>query len=276
MSLFSYLWGYFETNHFTLALLVVILFLSLLKYVVSLHFLDSKFTIFFILFLGIALRIGWIFYSSHTPQTEWGRNVHLESDITNIHAIELAERGVWFHDSQGNPSGRRPIGYPIFLAILYRIFGVHPLVASMANLFLYVVSAVVLYFMTRALFFNRTALLAVFVFSLFSVSVFSVKLLTDEHLFLPFWYGGLLLLMKGVRSQFSRWTILWLGLIFGYATMIRTHSIFMPFIVALAYLLTKHSWKKTFLSFFAVLFVMQLLNLPWIIRNYKVWGVPVL
>jgi len=69
---------------------------------------------------------------------------------------------------------------------------------------------------------------------------------------------------------------LWLGLIFGYATMTRTHTIFMPFIVGAAFWLLKRSWKEILGKLILVALVMQLINLPWVIRNYRAWNVPVL
>ena len=275
-TLFSYFWGYFETNHFTLLLFLFLLFLSFLKYARVPAFFSAGSSLFFIVALGLALRVAWIFYASYAPQTQWGPNIRIESDVANVHAVELSQKGVWFHDAEGRPSGRRPIGYPVFLAVLYKCFGVHAEVAWAANLFLYALTACLLYGIARRTFSERAAILASLFFAVYPVSVYSVKLLTDEHLFLPLWYGGLYLLLKEVRGRFS-WRAVWAyGLLFGYATMTRTHSIFMPFVVALACRLARHSWKRVFLSFFGVLVVMQLVNLPWVIRNYKAWGVPVL
>jgi len=50
----------------------------------------------------------------------------------------------------------------------------------------------------------------------------------------------------------------------------------MPFVVAFAYYLLKYSWKKITLALIATILLMQLVNLPWIVRNNQVLGSPVL
>ena len=71
------------------------------------------------------------------------------------------------------------------------------------------------------------------------------------------------------------WAVFVYGLLFGYATMTRTYTVFMPFVAGFAYLLMKMPWKKVIVSIFLIALVMQLPNIPWIVRNYKAFGVPV-
>ncbi len=119
-------------------------------------------------------------------------------------------------------------------------------------------------------------MITAFLFAIYPMSIYSVKLLTDEHLFLPVWYGGLYFLIRMLDGRKVPLDWLWLGLIFGYATMIRTHTIFMPFVVGLTFWLLKRPVKEVAAKLILVVVVMNLINLPWVIRNYKAWGVPVL
>ena len=274
MSFFSYVWGYFKTNRFTLHLFLVLLALSVLKYLKVPPIVRGKKLLFLILFLGLLLRVLWIGFSSHEPHTSWNPAGTKEWDIINTHAAELT-KGIWFKDANGEPMARRPIGYPMLLGLCYKIFGIHRVVAQGLHLLLYLACGCLIFLMARLIFNERTALIAAFIFSVYPTSIYSIVLTYDEHLFLPLWYLGLYLLLKEINGVKIRWALVWYGLIFGYAAMTRTHVVFMPLVVGFAYLLLKKPWNKVLLGIISVFLVMQLINLPWLIRNYKAWGVPI-
>ena len=274
MSVSHYFFELFKTNHFTWWFFLWLLALTFFKVVPFPLRLSTRNVLAAVVFLGLFLRLAWLGFSSYTPLTTWNSQHMLESDVTNVHAIELTQ-GIWFHWSDGMPEARRPIGYPMLLALAYKLFGANLWVAYTLNLLLYVLAALLLFLITKLIFSERIALLAAFFFSVWPVSIYSIKLITDEHLFLPLWYFGLYLLLREVKGSKIRWPLFWYGLIFGYATMTRTHSIFMPFVVAFAYFLVKRPWKKIVFAFFAVAILMQAVNLPWVIRNYSIWKVVV-
>ncbi len=275
MSLLYYLRKFFNTNYFTLILAIALLVFSLIKYLKIPKFRSTKFVFIAILVLGLAIRIAWLLFSSHTPQFAWNPKHMLENDLINIHAIDLT-KGIWFVDETGAVTARRPIGYPMLLGLCYKLLGVHLWVSRVLDLGLFAMALWSIYGIARLLFSERIGLLAAFLFAIYPTSVYSIALITDEHLFLPLWYLGLFFLLKEIQGNRVRYALVWYGLIFGYATMTRTHAISMPFVVAIAYFLMKRSWKKITSAFFIVLIIMQLINLPWVIRNYKAWGVPVL
>ncbi len=264
--------GYFETNHFTLHLVLALAVVSVFKYL-PFPRVSPRVIFWGLVVLGLFLRISWIGFSNHTVKTAWSDTV-TETDLIQIHASDTAH-GVWFRDAQGLPTARRPIGYPVFLGFFYKFFGPHPEVAWALSLGLFAATAMLLRGMGGILFGGRAALWAVFLWCVYPVSIYSAKLLTDEHLFVPLWFLGLWLLLREINGKRLPFAVLIYGVIFGYATMTRTHSIFMPFTAALAYILMRSSWKKVVFLFVGVTMIMQLVNLPWIVRNYRVWGVPV-
>src|SRR3989338_4173250 len=271
MSLSKYVLAYLKTNYFTACLIGFLLAILLLRHIKKPR-LSSRAWLILIVFLGLALRIGWIYSSSYTPQASWNPQHMLESDVANVHAIELT-KGIWFHDAEGKPSARRPIGYPVLVALAYKLFGVNIAVAYALNLALFAAAAVCLYLIGRLVFSQRAGLLASFFFSIFPISIYSINMITDEHLFVPLWFFGLYMLLREIHGRRVRGALIWYGLIFGYAAMTRPNVIFMPFVVAFAYALLKYNWKKVLTSFALVLLLMQGLNLPWLIRNYNIWGV---
>ncbi|MSR76806.1 MAG: glycosyltransferase family 39 protein [Candidatus Omnitrophica bacterium] len=272
-----YLYQYVKFGPLTTYFLMAVSSILLGKYFLKFKWpFSSRTTFFMILVLGLALRIGWVFYSAHTPMSHWNAEHMLENDRINVHAIELVEKNRWFLEPDGRPSGRRPIGYPLFLAVFYKIFGVHIGVAWAVNLGLFSISLFFLYKLAEKIFGGSVALITVFLFSIYPMSIYSIKLLTDEHLFIPFWYGGLFLLFEILHDRKVRWDWIWLGLIFGYTAMIRTHAIFMPLVVGIAFWLLKRPWREIIGKIILVAIVMQVINLPWIVRNYIAWKVPIL
>lgn len=266
---------YFETNHFTLWLAIELGALFCLRFIPFKFSLSRRNGFLAILVLGLALRIGWICFSSHQPETEWGAKHLLESDVTNIHAVELT-RGIWFHNAEGLPSGRRPIGYPLVLGGLYKLFGAHAAVGWAANVAFFGVSLWFLFRIAESVFGTRAGMIAAFLLAVYPISVYSVKLMTDEHLFIPLWFGGLLLLVKEIRGERIPGALWIYGVVFGLATITRTNTIFMPAVVGFAYRLIGRSWKSAIGAFVLVFALMMAVNAPWAVRNYRVWGVPVL
>ncbi len=279
---------YFKTNYFTsilISLLALCVLYKFLPWVSSRPrkprgaYKKTKLAMFLILacLLGGVLRAGWISICHYVPAFHWsdaelkGKNL-IEPDGINIHAARLRE-GAWMLDPQGHPTTRRPIGYPDLLGALYAVFGATLSVFYVFNFALFFSTVILIYFLGKDLFGGEAGLLSAFLFSIYPVSIYSSCLALDEHLFLPLWYFGLLLLFRQIQGRPVRWALFWYGVIFGYATMTRTHTFFMPLVVGFVYFLAKNSWKKILLSIITVYVIAQIMILPWVIRNYRIWGV---
>ncbi len=272
----SYLYDYVKFNNISLYALLALGFLSVVKYFKEPPQISTGWAVALAIGVGLALRIAWVLFSSHAPRMSWESATQpVENELINLHAIDIT-KGIWFINPDGTPSARRPIGYPVFLGVLYKIFGVHLWIAWLSNLVLYGVTAVFIFLIARRILSTGNALTATWFFALYPISVYASKLITDEHLFLPVWYAGIYLLLREIQDEYPRPWWPWYSLLFGYATMIRTHTIFMPIVVGLALLWRKKPWPKVLTRVFLVALVMQLPNLPWIIRNYRIWKVPVI
>jgi len=269
VNVFDYLKPYFEIDSFALGL---VFFFAAAFFCRSLRFSCSA--VGFIIAFGLLLRMVWICFSSHEPQFSWGASSLIENDWINMNAVDLTQ-GKWFLDANGIPTGRRPIGYPMVLGLLYKIFGTHANVAWGFHLVLFGFTGYFIYAIAKRVFNEQVGVLSALFFAIYPVSVFSVKLITDEHLFLFLWFGGILFLIRDLDLNKSKWSWLILGLIFGFAAMTRTYAIYMPVVAGLGYFLKKRPWKQTVAVVLLMFAVMQLVNLPWVIRNYKVWGVPI-
>src|SRR3989338_6447358 len=125
MSNVQYLYEYFKINYFTVCLFVFWAVLSLCK---DLKFpkmtVNRKTWLLGILILGLLLRLAWLALSPNHPFMTRLEGAPNDNDLINIHAVDIT-KGIWFENADGTASGRRPIGYPIFLALFYGIFGPH-------------------------------------------------------------------------------------------------------------------------------------------------------
>lgn len=274
-----YLLEYSNLNQYTVYSLLAVAFFALAKPCYWGSFLRKYVTPRNVLFLAIILtlvaRVLWISFSSHEVKSAWQARDMVESDIINIQAADLT-KGVWFVNPDGTPSGRRPIGYPLFLGLLYKIFGVHLPVVWVAQLVLALATTLLVYFLGKMAFSPRVGALSALFFSVYPVAVYSIKQPLDEHMFLALIYASLTFLIVELRTYRRKWSWLFYGLVFGYAAMTRTHAIVMPLVVGLGYLYGRMPWRRVLLVMISIFLVMQAINVPWVIRNYKAWKVPVL
>jgi len=186
-----YLYQYIKIGKFTLWMVLATAFLFGLRFLKNKFAFKLKPSAVFIMIcvLGLLLRLGWLSYSSHEPKFAWAQGAQglkggiMENDIINIHAVEITE-GKWFLSEDGAPSARRPVGYPVVLGGLYKLFGARAAVAWSFHLILYLLTAGVLYQMALLMFDRRIALISAFLFAINPISIYSIKLITDEHLFL--------------------------------------------------------------------------------------------
>lgn len=288
MTLLPYLHEYLKTNYFTFILFSILILSVFIKYSPAGAILKTdpslkgipskKIFLYLTLFclLGVALRLLWLSVCHYRPAFSWGELTHqqtwTEYNEINIDAA-LIKDGVWFRSAEGLAQARRPIGYPVFLGFFYAIFGANTHTLYILNLLLFVVSLFLVYKIASTIFDERAGLMAAFFYSIYPLSVYGTSLSLDEHLFMPLWFLGLYLLFLEIKGKKIRFALLWYGLIFGYATMTRTHGMFMPVVVGCAYFLIKRSWKQILTAVFVVYLIGQAINLPWTIRNYRQWGI---
>lgn len=191
-----------------------------------------------ILVLALILRLGWLGFNHYRPPFtyEEGRQKHYsltEYDHINIDAVEIS-KGRWPHREdkevtiseicdvsfglhnpkckfyinhksmktyiKGEPLAWRPIGYPAFLGLLYFLFGANYWTLYGSTLILQLLTVWIIYLIGLEIFDERTALISAFLFAVYPISIYSTSLALDEHLFLPLFLGGLLLLIREIKK----------------------------------------------------------------------------
>jgi 4-amino-4-deoxy-L-arabinose transferase-like glycosyltransferase len=185
-------------------------------------------------------------------------------------AIGYHQLGLEIANSLSFNSTFRTPGYPMFIAMIYTLFGVKPWAVVLAQTFADTLTIGVIYFSGSRLFSRNAGLIASLFYAIDPVPSFHALTLNSETWFtFSLCVAGLLLII-GLqdRSQFS---LLISGLLFGFATLIRPIAqylvfIFVPIILAMPPL--REMRRRVLLSAIFVLSFCLALS-PWLWRNYS-------
>jgi 4-amino-4-deoxy-L-arabinose transferase-like glycosyltransferase len=171
----------------------------------------------------------------------------------------------------GRPTAYWPVGYPGFLGVVFYLFGPSVLLAKILNIVLYMGVIGLTYLLTKDIFhseYSARITLAILCFypnhiaysSLLATEIFFVFLLL---------LGAVLFIRASGRATF----LIPAGLAWGLTTLTKPQLIFFPLI----FLALFYSNFKTFVKSTAILYLAILACLiPWMVRNYRVLGKPLL
>ena len=214
--------------------------------------------------LALALRLAWIAYVDPSPRD--GR-----FDDTSWYdgsAQTIADgQGYVFYD--GAPTAAWPVGYPAFLAAIYRVTDDNVRSGKVANAFLGALTVLGVYALGARVFGARAGWAAALVLTFFPSQVFFATLVMSEILsaFL------LLLVMLAVlyltldRAHARWWGAAVVGLLIGLTVMVRGEFLLFFLVPLLPWRLALGSWRRA-LSYTGVAFVaMGLVLTPWTVRN---------
>ena len=214
----------------------------------------------FIVFLGI--RIGMLFVPTAPLSSDSAWYVH--------RAVTLVEHGTY--SEGGIPTAYWPVGYPAFLALIFKITGPSLSAAKIANLLLSTGTFWLLYLTTRKMYREESiARGAILLLTVYPNNAAYVPLLLTETLF-----TFLLLAASCLLLSNKTWTnALLAGLILGLATLVKAQTVLLtPVLAAIAF---SENWSVKAISravvrACAVLCFSLIVVAPWTIRNYDVFG----
>ncbi len=218
-----------------------------------------------IVLLAVAVRIAWIMHADVDPLD--GRN----DDTVFYYATarSIAEH-LDYRDHFGRLTAAWPPGYSLTLAPVFKLFGAGLWQAKALNVVLAAATVVLTYALGRRVFGAQAGLIGAALLAVFPGHVFFSTLIMTEVLFgfvfLLFVY--LLLDWTLDRAEARAWHLLGLGLLVGYATLIKSEAVFLPAAAVLLWKYALPGWRRT-LRYGAVLGLGCMLALaPWTARNY--------
>lgn len=165
---------------------------------------------------------------------------------------------------------RTPV-YPSFLAILLFIFGSITVPAVLAQIVFSLISIYLVYRLGSMMYSERVGLVAGYLYSFDPASLALTFLVLTETLFVTLLLLSLFFFLKSLESS-NFVKILITGFLFGITILTRPIAVFFPIILAFFLLRT----KKPILKIALFLSACALTVSPWILRNNKVTGRPVL
>jgi 4-amino-4-deoxy-L-arabinose transferase-like glycosyltransferase len=222
--------------------------------------------------LALAVRLVWIAYVDPSPRdgrfddTSW-----YDGSARNI----ADGQGYIFYD--GAPTAAWPVGYPAFLAAIYRVTDDSVLSAKVANAFLGALTVLGVYALGARVFGRRAGWAAALVLTFFPNEVFFSTLVMSEilsaFLLLLVLLAVLYLTLDKDRARW--WGAAAVGVLIGLTAMVRGEFLLFFLVPLLPWRLVLGSWRRA-LGYLAVAFVsMGLVLTPWTIRNAVRLGYPV-
>ena len=171
----------------------------------------------------------------------------------------------------GQPTAWFPVGYPMFLSILYRLFGVHATVGQLANIIISLLIVLSTYCIANRLFSSSVARLSSLILAIWPNFSAYTGLLCSDLLFTAFLIAMLAVLI--CMKQDKSLPFILIGLIFALATLTRTGiALFIiPVMLYLFFNRENNSIHKFSLRLAILIIASLIIFAPWWIRNYQVF-----
>jgi len=222
--------------------------------------------------LALGLRLAWIAYADPSPRD--GR--FDDSSWYDVTAQTIADgRGYIFFD--GAPTAAWPVGYPAFLAALYKVTDDNVLSAKVANAFLGALTVLGVYALGALVFGSRAGWAAALVMTFFPNQVFFATLVMSETLSAFLLLSALLAVLYLTLDEKHRrwWGAAVAGGLIGLTAMVRGEFLLFFLVPLLPWRLVLGSWRRT-LGYAGIAFAAMVLVLtPWTVRNADRLGYPV-
>jgi 4-amino-4-deoxy-L-arabinose transferase-like glycosyltransferase len=171
----------------------------------------------------------------------------------------------------GRPYLIHPPGYPLFLGILYLLFGHSYAVVKVAQSLLGALTCVVMFLIGERLFAKRVGLLAGAIAAVYPHLVYYTGILMSETLFV-FLSTTFLYALAVLRDDPAPRRLAFAGVVLGLASLTRPMLMFIPALL-LAWLWVELRSKRRALVITAVVSLwMAAAIMPWTVRNYLVTG----
>ena len=214
-----------------------------------------------ILVLAYGVRLAWILVYPTQPfaDSEWYYRT----------AVQLRDGAGFVYDLQTRrPLVSWPVGYPLFLATIFRVTGPSVWVAKLANIVLAVACVALTYDLARRLFNVYVAALAALLLALLPGLVVYTSLVSTDLLFMTIFTGAYVASLRSGDAPRPGRAALAVGIVNGALALVRGPGLFMA--PAWAWLQWQAARPRLSLPQSLLLTVTGtfLVLAPWIVRNY--------
>lgn len=230
---------------------------------------NAKLILFLIFILALLLRIGFILFYDNAKMLI---NEHYAADERSYEqvAVNLLQ-GKGFVNDAGLYSYRAP-AYPLFLAILYFIFGQSLVAVRFVQVIIGALTCLVIYSVGKEVFDERVGLISAFICAIYYPFIQQVGYLITEILFIVLLALSVYYLYCAYNSNYKINFLILSGLSLGISILCRESLIIFPFFVWIWIMLDRRFGFR-FKLYRAILltFFISLVVLPYTIRNYCIY-----
>jgi 4-amino-4-deoxy-L-arabinose transferase-like glycosyltransferase len=219
---------------------------------------DREFLVFAIV-ATFAIRLLWVLLVRPEPVSDFSWYVASATAISE---------GRGYVGQNGSPTAFWPVGYALFLGILFKLFGAQVIVAELANAVLAAGTVALFYPLAQSLSGSTLVARLATLFVLAWPNQIAYTSLASDSVLFEFLLCAVLLVLaqnKGVAG------LVLAGVLTGLAALVRPYGILLP-VLFLAVRFYRQPARRT-LQILGVVYLAAILTLvPWTIRNYQVFG----
>ncbi len=218
-----------------------------------------------IVLLAVAVRIAWVVYID--VDSNDGR---FDDSVFYHNTGRLLAHGLGYVNPYGGgPTAQRMPGYPLALALVYKLGGWHMVLAQALNIVFAAITVVLVYLVGLRIFDRRAAYIGALVLALFPGQIYFSALLYAETMFAMLFTLVLLLTIawSSQRSGVRWWQALLLGVLIGASALVRDEGVVLLFVLVTFWALTMRPWRSTARNAALAAFTVALALAPWTMRN---------
>ncbi|WP_026884354.1 ArnT family glycosyltransferase [Clostridium akagii] len=218
----------------------------------------SFYIITIITLLALILRLFWILNVPTVPV----------SDFLQYHRGALSLIDGMGYRVYGHISAYEPVGYSLFLALIYSIFGTSFWVAKIGNLILSCTCLIFIYLIANKSFNKKTACVCALIYGILPLEIIYTSVISTEIIFTTLYVVLLYLMLKRDNTKYNN---IILGILLGILTLIKPYMMIYQCLIFLFDIIRLRSFKKPLVNFLIITGVLLLTISPWTIRNYMVF-----
>ena len=186
-------------------------------------------------------------------------------------AVSLSQ-GHGYVDANNEPHSFYPPLYPVFLSIIYKIFGHNRNMAVIFQSIIGGLACVLTYLIGRKLYSRQAGILAAFISAVYLPFIKSAGLLLTELFFTFILLLIIFYLLKAKEAKAGYKDCIILGLLLTAALLTKSAMALFPLFILYFFI----NMKENKLSFdakkYLIVFLFSVLSmLPWVIRNYSIY-----
>lgn len=168
----------------------------------------------------------------------------------------------------GHISAYEPVGYSLFLSIIYFFLGSSFIAAKFANLFLSCISLIFLFHISKKYIGEKYAYICTLIYGILPLNIAYTSVISTEIIFTTFF---IILIYFVLNKKSTLKSNMILGILLGVLTLIKPYMMIYQGIIFLIDIINFKSLIKPLKNFFTITLILLITISPWTIRNYVVF-----